>query len=176
MKADLERCHALMPSRFPVVCLVFLAWILWTERILIIKGRAMGTGRLVKQGFIRTQNPSQSKPALLMQTLKATGLETESSKQFPINLYLLAPCLDVFSPVSNTCLCSESFHCKQGCVYNTLKEMDSMFLWRETCLSQVIFHSRKHWTTETQEWWHCLCCTTWKMVMKWRPLVVWAWQ
>lgn len=128
MKADLETSHVLMPSRFPIVCLVFLARILQTEIILIIKGRAMGTGRLVKQGFIRTQNPSWDKSAPLMQTLKSILLETESSKCFPINSYLLAPCLDVFSPVSNTSLCSESFHCKQRCVYNTLKEMDFTFI------------------------------------------------
>lgn len=73
-----------MPSRFPIVCLVFLAQILGTEIILIIKGKGMG--RLEKKGFIRTQKATQSKSALLMQMLKSTGLEIETSKHFLIHL------------------------------------------------------------------------------------------
>lgn len=44
MKADLETFHVLMPSRFPIACLVFLAQILGTEIVLIIKGRDMAWG------------------------------------------------------------------------------------------------------------------------------------
>lgn len=55
MKTDLETFHILMSSRFPIVCLIFLAEILGTEIILIVKGRSIGAGRLEKQGFLRTK-------------------------------------------------------------------------------------------------------------------------
>lgn len=55
MKADLETFHVPKPSRFPIACLAFLARILGAEIILIIKGRGLGTGRLMKQGFVRTE-------------------------------------------------------------------------------------------------------------------------
>lgn len=48
MKADLETSHVLMPPRFPIACLVFLAQILGREIVLIMKDRGLGTGRLKK--------------------------------------------------------------------------------------------------------------------------------
>lgn len=86
MKADLETFHILMPPRFSIVCLVFLAQILATEITLIIKGRYIGAGKLVKQGFIRTQKPPENRSALLKQTVKSTGLGIETFKYFLIDL------------------------------------------------------------------------------------------
>lgn len=75
-----------MPSRFPIVCLVFLAQDRGTKMVLKIQARGMGMGGLLKQGFIRTPTALQRKSALLTQTLKSTWLEIETSKHFLINL------------------------------------------------------------------------------------------
>lgn len=75
-----------MPSRFPILCLVFLAQDRGTKMVLNIKARCMGMGGLLKQGFIRTPKALQRKSALLAQTLKPAWLEIETSKHFLINL------------------------------------------------------------------------------------------
>lgn len=54
--------------------------------VLNIKGRGIGMGGLLKQGFVRTPQAFQRKSALLTQTLKSTWLEIETSKHFLINL------------------------------------------------------------------------------------------